>query len=159
MEVLIFIATIIFIIAKNAAKVKQQSQQNEPQKPETVNQPRNPMTRAQFEELQRKITGEFFGEKQKEQGRDYQGVNRPKAEGYREERPLTKNSIKYESEEGRESNEGKCIEPNANHCAVEHFDDTVYASEIGTENSDFTREDLVKGIIMAEIISKPKSMQ
>ncbi len=152
MEVLIFIAAIIFIIAKNAAKVKQQSQQNEPEETE----PRNPID---FEEIQRKLVGEFFGEKQKEQGRDYQGVNRPKTEGYREEIPLTKNSIKYESEEGRESNEGKCIEPNANHCAVEHFDDTVYASEIGIENSDFTREDLVKGIIMAEIISKPKSMQ
>ncbi len=152
MEVLIFIAVIIFIIAKNAAKVKQQTQQNEPQKPET----RNPID---FEEIQRRIAGEFFGESEKEQNRDYQGVNRPKAEGYREARPLTKNSIKYESEEGRESNEGKCIEPNANHCAVEHFEDTVYASEIGSENIDFTREDLVKGIIMAEIISKPKSMQ
>ena len=153
MEGLIFIAAIIFIIAKNIAKVKQQSENNQPQKPSQ--EPRQRMNREQFEELQRKITGEFFGQ----QNKNYQGVNRPNTEGYREEKSAVRNSVRYVSEEGSESNEGKCIEPNANHCSVEHFEDTVYANEIGSENIDFTHEDFVKGIIMAELISKPKSLQ
>ncbi len=67
--------------------------------------------------------------------------------------------MRFESQEGTKSTEGECVEPNPNHCAVEHFEDTVYTSEIGKEESDFTREDFVKGIIMAEILSKPKSVQ
>ena len=63
----------------------------------------------------------------------------------------------YVSAEGSESQEGKCIEPDANHCSVEHTADSVYASEITDEASPkFNRESLVQGIIMAEILSKPK---
>ncbi len=65
----------------------------------------------------------------------------------------------YESSEGTESNEGKCIEPNPVHCAVEHFEDSVYESEIGSQAPDTSREELIKAIIMSEIISKPKSLQ
>ena len=36
----------------------------------------------------------------------------------------------FVSQEGTESQEGKCIEENANHCAVEHVEDTVYQTEI-----------------------------
>lgn len=53
--------------------------------------------------------------------------------------------------------EGECIEEHPNHCAVEHQPDSVYATEISdSENVSFTREQLVNGIIMAEILSKPK---
>ena len=63
----------------------------------------------------------------------------------------------FVSAEGSESQEGKCIEEDANHCAVEHFEDTVYQTEISDEAPVyFNRESLVQGIIMAEILSKPK---
>ncbi len=96
--------------------------------------------------------------------RSYGGVNRPNANGYRQEKtvPERKASTKgaFVSTEGSESNEGKCIEPDANHCAVEHDADSVYLTEITDEPaSAFTREDMVKGIIMAEILSKPKCME
>ena len=62
----------------------------------------------------------------------------------------------FVSTEGMASQEGQCIEPNANHCAVEHFEDTVYDSEISDKVPvKFDREYLVQGIIMAEIL-KPK---
>ena len=61
------------------------------------------------------------------------------------------------SMEGTKSTEGECIEENPKHCAVEHIEDSVYVNEI-TDTSEvaFDRQDLVKGIIMAEILSKPK---
>ena len=63
----------------------------------------------------------------------------------------------FVSQEGTESQEGKCIEENANHCAVEHIEDTVYQTEITDETPvKINRESLVQGIIMAEILSKPK---
>lgn len=62
----------------------------------------------------------------------------------------------FASSEGFASQEGQCIEPNPNHCAVEHEEDSVYASEIKDEAPVvFNRENLVQGIIMAEIL-KPK---
>lgn len=63
----------------------------------------------------------------------------------------------FVSTEGMESQEGKCIEPDANHCSVEHEEDSVYSSEITDEaHAKFNRESLVQGIVMAEILSKPK---
>lgn len=62
----------------------------------------------------------------------------------------------FVSSEGFASQEGQCIEPNPNHCAVEHEEDSVYASEIKDEAPVvFNRENLVQGIVMAEIL-KPK---
>lgn len=66
----------------------------------------------------------------------------------------------FVSTEGSESHEGKCIEKDANHCAVEHIEDSVYQTEISDEApKKFNRESLVQGIIMAEILSKPKWME
>lgn len=67
-------------------------------------------------------------------------------------------TVKYQSAEGSESDEGKCIEPDPQHCAVEHIEETVYSNEIGIEPS-FSKDDFVKGIIMSEILSKPKSLR
>lgn len=68
-----------------------------------------------------------------------------------------KNKNVFVSMEGTESQEGKCIEPDANHCTVEHYEDSVYASEIADEKTPkFNRENLIQGVIMAEILSKPK---
>lgn len=57
-------------------------------------------------------------------------------------------------------NEGECIEEHPDHCAVEHQPDSVYASEI-SENAtvEIDREQLVNGIIMSEILSKPKCFE
>ena len=63
----------------------------------------------------------------------------------------------FASPEGTASQEGTCIEPNADHCVMdEHIDDVIYATQITDEQPVFTRENLVQGIIMAEILSKPK---
>lgn len=63
----------------------------------------------------------------------------------------------FVSTEGTASQEGSCVEPDANHCAVEHIEDTVYQTEITDEAPvKINRESLVQGIIMAEILSKPK---
>lgn len=67
-----------------------------------------------------------------------------------------KNKDVFVSFEGSESYEGKCIEPDADHCAVEHVDD-VFQTEISEETPvRFNREALIQGIIMSEILSKPK---
>ena len=132
MEILIIIGAIIFIAVKSIVKFKQQQ-----------------------DEIQGKCNNDCADEINRQE-RNFQGVNRPNAEGYNE---LKKEPLFYESAEGSESNEGKCIEENPAHCVVEHSEDSIYATEIGNENNDFTREDFVKGIIMAEILSKPKSMQ
>lgn len=53
--------------------------------------------------------------------------------------------------------EGECIEKDPNHCAVRHTPDSVYANEITDEpRQAFSREQLVNGIIVAELLSKPK---
>ena len=68
-----------------------------------------------------------------------------------------KNKDVFVSYEGSESYEGKCIEPDANHCAVEHVEDEIFQTEIADEKpARFNRENFVQGIIMAEILSKPK---
>lgn len=151
MEGLLVIIAIIFFIAKSIAKNKNQAQPQQPQRPEMPQQPK-----VDFEEIRKRFQYEASEELEKRQDKDFQGVNRPNAEGYKDVK--AKNSVKYESEEGTESTEGKCIEPNPDHCAVEHFEDTVYTEEIGREIT-FDREDFVKGILMAEIISKPKSLR
>ena len=38
-------------------------------------------------------------------------------------------------------------------------DESIQNNEIGKEDITFTREDLIKGIIMKEILSKPKALQ
>lgn len=58
------------------------------------------------------------------------------------------------------THEGECIENEPEHCAVEHTADSVYASEISDEpKNDFSREQLVNGIIIAELLSKPKCFE
>ena len=125
MEGLIIVAAIIFIIAKNVAKIKQQGETQFTEQPQED---------SVFQQREESFSAKWGGR-------------------------LERETLTYESTEGSESNEGKCIEPDANHCVVEHPLDTVYAEEIGSENNNFAREDFVKGIIMAEILSKPKSMQ
>lgn len=159
MEGLLAIAAIIIFVVRavKASESKQKNQndnQTEPQRP--VATPRDP-----FEQFRR------LEEIKRQQNKTFEGVNRPNAEGYGQEklekdgyRQKQEKTVNFVSSEGSESSEGKCIEPNANHCAVEHTEDSVYASEIGMEESNcFTHEDVVKGIIMAEILSKPKSLQ
>ena len=58
------------------------------------------------------------------------------------------------------THEGECIESEPEHCAVKHSPDSVYATEISDEPKiDFSREQLVNGIIMAELLSKPKCFE
>ncbi len=151
MEGLLVVVAIIFFIVKNVVKIKQQSEgQGQPQRPQTPKAP------VDFEEIRKRF--EFSDEPEKKQEKDFQGVNRPNAEGY--EKIKTQANAKYESFEGSESSEGKCIEPNPDHCAVEHEEETVYTNEIGDEAScAFSKEDFVKGIIMSEIVSVPKSLR
>ena len=144
MEGLLVIVAIIFFIAKNVAKNKNQGK-------EETQQPK-----IDVEEIKKRFQYEVH-EADKKLEKAFQGVNRPNAEGYKNV-PKTEKTLKYESAEGSESTEGKCIEPNPSHCAVEHAEDTVYTEEIGREKP-FNRDDFVKGILMAEIISKPKSLR
>lgn len=58
-------------------------------------------------------------------------------------------------EQEMSTHEGECIETEPVHCAVEHTPDSVYATEI-SDKPDISREQLVNGIIMAELLSKPK---
>ena len=61
----------------------------------------------------------------------------------------------YVSNEGTSSSEGTCIEENPQHCAVKHEEnDDIYV--LNGENTSFNRQDVVKGIIMSEILGKPK---
>ena len=62
------------------------------------------------------------------------------------------------SPEGKPSTEGECIEPNPNHCAVEHQEDAAYRQ---TENEfiDVEKQELMKGILWSEILGKPKCMR
>ena len=58
------------------------------------------------------------------------------------------------------THEGECIESEPEHCAVKHSPDSVYATEISDKPKiDFSREQLVNGIIMAELLSKPKCFE
>lgn len=143
MDVLIAIATIaIFIIRavkKAQEKATEQAKNFEPPKaqpqPETKAKPTVKQT------VQRTTRSMEYSKQEI-------GKKLPKEQLIRPE---------YVSAEGSVSQEGKCIEPDANHCAVEHFEDTVYANEITDEAPvKFDREHLVQGIIMAEILSKPK---
>lgn len=154
MDGLLIIVAIIFFIAKNIAKNKNQAQgQEKAQRPEESQQPK-----IDFEEIRKRFQYEVSEQYKQKQDKDFRGINRPNAEGYKEVKPKTWSSLKYESEEGSESTEGKCIEPNPSHCAVEHFEDIIYNEEIGRETG-FDREDFIKGILMAEIVSKPKSLR
>ena len=155
MEVLLALLAIISVIVRISKKAQEtQGNQNQPQRP-VAPKPKG----FDFEKLEEMLTGEKQAEK------SFEGVNRPNAEGYRQEKkpekkPEKKMEASFVSAEGSESSEGKCIEENANHCAVEHEADSVYASEITDERTPaFTRDDMVKGIIMAEILSKPKCME
>ncbi len=125
MEILLAIIAIIFFIARNAARVKENTRTDE----------ERPQPAQSYDEAE---------------------IFRPGAEGYREESSGKKESQKYYSSEGSKSTEGECIEPNPSHCVTEHVEDSVYATEISDEEVEFDRESLVKGIIMAEIITKPK---
>ncbi len=150
MEVLLVLLAIISVIVRISKKA-QEGKPDQPQRPVAT-----PQKGFDFEKLEEMLTGE------KQEEKKYEGVNRPNAEGYRQETPEKKVRTEkaFVSTEGSESNEGKCIEPNANHCAVEHEADSIYLSEITDEPaSAFTRDDMVKGIIMAEILSKPKCME
>ncbi len=61
----------------------------------------------------------------------------------------------YVSNEGTSSSEGTCIEEDPQHCAVKHEEtDDIYV--LSGENASFDRQDIVKGIIMSEILGKPK---
>ena len=151
MEVLLALLAIISVIVRISKKAQEtQGNQNQPQRP-VAPKPKG----FDFEKLEEMLTGEKQAEK------SFEGVNRPNAEGYRQEKkPEKKTEASFVSAEGSESTEGKCIEENANHCAVEHEADSIYASEIADERTlAFTRDDMVKGIIMAEILSKPKCME
>ena len=103
--------------------------------------------------------------------RNFQGVNRPNAQGQQKNNKPLKNNFSFEgmsyegasskkgfvSTEGTSSKEGFCIEPNANHCAVKHEPDSVYTTEITDETfSAFSKEDLLKGIVLGEILNSPK---
>jgi hypothetical protein len=143
MEILIAVLAIIFFIAKNVANNKAQ---------ETA-QPNMNRTQPADNSVETEKTAEVF---------------RPGAEGYRnpsrigeklEKKPMARN--RYVSTEGSASTEGECIEPNPNHCVTDHIDDAIYSAEINDEgiSLDLDRESIVKGIIMAEIISKPKWKQ
>lgn len=62
------------------------------------------------------------------------------------------------SPEGKPSSEGECIEPNPNHCVVEHSEDAAY-SQNETELDAIDKQELVKGILWSEILGKPKCMR
>ena len=62
------------------------------------------------------------------------------------------------SPEGKPSAEGECIEPNPNHCAVEHQQDTAYAQN-QSDALNIEKQELIKGILWSEILGKPKCMR
>ncbi len=163
MEGILAIAAIIIIIVRMVkASENKQKKQNENQPQVEQQRPIAPQADP-FEQFKRIQT---LYEERPERDRNFEGVMRPGGEGYNQTHVERNDYSKYPestkgfvSMEGTESFEGKCIEPDANHCAVEHLEDSVYASEIGMEENAFTHEDIVKGIIMAEILSKPKSLQ
>lgn len=162
MDILLVIAAIIAFIVRIAkvSENKQKNQEESRQRPAEIFE-KLPDDLFEHYKKVRTMMADF-----KEWDRDYEGVNHPDGEGYGQEK-IEKNDYVgcpqytkgFKETEGTESSEGMCIEPNANHCAVEHFEDTVYASEIGNTENEFTHKDFVKGIIMAEILSKPKSLQ
>ena len=142
MELIFVIGAIIFFIAKNMASKVQETA------PPNLNR-----------------TQPAQNSEKPEQNAE---VFRHGAEGYRnssrigeklERKPMTRNI--FASTEGSASTEGECIEPNPNHCVTKHVDDAIYSAEIKDEgiSLDLDRESIVKGIIMAEIISKPKWKQ
>ena len=161
MEVIFAIAAIIIFIVR-AVKASESKQKNQNEGTQTP--PQRPIAFSDAFEQFREI--EKMRAEQAERDRNFEGVTRPDGEGYNQARVERNDYSKYPeytkgyvSVEGTNSSEGKCIEPNANHCAVEHSEDSDYASEITDEAVAFSRDDIVKGIIMAEILSKPKCME
>ena len=130
MEGLLVAVAIIFFIVKNVVKIKQGQESQNPQQSQKPE--------IDFEETRKRYAYE-----------------KPDEKNFNESPKVT---VKYESAEGSESDEGKCIEPDPQHCAVEHPEETIYSTEIGTEPV-FSKDDFVKGIIMSEILSKPKSLR
>lgn len=56
------------------------------------------------------------------------------------------------STEGTASQEGECVEENPNHCAVEHPEERASAAPAAR----FTASELKNGILMGEILGRPK---
>ena len=56
------------------------------------------------------------------------------------------------SAEGTASQEGECVEENPNHCAVEHPEEKAPAAPAAR----FTASELKNGILMGEILGRPK---
>ncbi|MBE7092224.1 MAG: hypothetical protein E7365_03470 [Clostridiales bacterium] len=143
MDTLLALATIAIVIIRLIKKTQKNAAQNstEPEeiKVNTYSEPKaEPTAKVDFERTTRST----------EYNRDKLGAKIKNESNIRPD---------FISSEGYGSQEGECIEPNANHCAVEHMEDTVYDTEIKDETVvDFNRENLVKGIVMAEILSKPK---
>ena len=161
---LAIIAAIIYVIIKFIMKVQvQQNAQPQGQgSAQTNSQGGLGEKLGKLAESVEETISEVF-EDEKPAQKKFEGTMRPNSEGYREPRigeklkkePLNRGT--FVSTEGTASTEGECIEENPDHCAVEHEDNAIYGNEIGSEKRfNVSHKTLVNGVIMAEIISKPK---